>query len=170
MNTFPKKSDAPSTPKEHVTFEIKIIPHEPTGIHLLLPKRTQCKLAGSFHVRREHAACGLTPWLIWQTGWTLRASVLLTSRPTVPCCIGVDIYETCQRGLLDLTNESGLKPTAASAAWHCHPEAVRVTAGLSSVNYHVYTGSISMSLWQVCWEYNRQYQRGCIWSGKRRIN
>lgn len=82
-------------------------------------------------MRREHAACGLTPWLIWQTEWTLQASVLLASRPTVPCCIGVDIYETCQRGLLDLTNESRLKPTAAWAAWHCHPEAWLVTAALS---------------------------------------
>lgn len=119
------------TPKEHVTFEIKIIPKKPTGICLLLPKWPQCKLAGSFHVRRERAACGLTPWLIWQTEWTLQASVLLTSRPTVPCCIGVDIYETCQRGLLDLANESRLKPTAARAAWHCHPEAVPVTAAVS---------------------------------------
>lgn len=101
------------------------------GICLPLPKWPRCKLAGSFHVRREHAACGLTPWLIWQTEWTLQASVLLTSRPTVPCCIGVDIYETCQRGLLDLTNESRLKPTAAWAAWHCHPEAAPVTAAVS---------------------------------------
>lgn len=112
-------------------FEIKIIPNKPTGIYLLLPKWPKCKLAGSFHVRREHAACGLTPWLIWQTEWTLQASVLLTSRPTVPCCIGVDIYETCQRGLLELTNESRLKPTAARAAWHCHPEAAPVTAAVS---------------------------------------
>lgn len=119
------------TPKEHVTFEIKIIPNKPTGICFPLPKWPQCKLAGSFHVRREHAACALTPWLIWQTEWTLQASVLLTSRPTVPCCIGVDIYETCQRGLLDLTNESKLKPTAPSAAWHCHPEAAPVTATVS---------------------------------------
>lgn len=30
------------------------------------------------------------------------------------------------------------------------------------LNYHVYTCSTSVSLWQVCWEYNRRYKRGCI--------
>lgn len=37
----------------------QIIPNNSAGIHSLHLKLTKCQLAGSFHERCEHAACGL---------------------------------------------------------------------------------------------------------------